>query len=71
MYGLKSPLEHSKPKPLPGGVADRLRNASNRIRTKDLPEQVQDAMEKATADKARRDVRHEFILEALRLDPAR
>ena len=71
LYGLKFPLENTKPKPLPNGLADGLRNASNRIRTKDLPDEVQDAMEKATADKARRDVRHEFILEALHLDSAR
>jgi hypothetical protein len=71
MYGLSSPLENVKPRPLPNRLADGLRDASNRIRTKDLPERVQDAMEKATADKARRDVRHEFIVEALHLEPTR
>jgi hypothetical protein len=71
LFGLKSDLERSSTKALPADLADRLYDASNRIRTKDLPERVQDAMERATADKARRDTRHRFIVEALDLDQAR
>ncbi|MGH6896873.1 MAG: DUF262 domain-containing protein [Acidobacteriota bacterium] len=70
LFGLKSRLERSAPTPLPAGLADRLHLASNRIRTSDLPDKVQDAMERATADKARRDTRHRFIVEALDLDHA-
>jgi hypothetical protein len=68
IFGLQSKLEQCEPNPLPPGLADRLRAASNRIRTKDLPDNVQDAMERATADKRRRDTRHGFIKEALGLD---
>ena len=70
LFGLKSRLERSAPRPLPAGLADRLHLVSNRIRTSDLPDKVQDAMERATADKARRDTRHKFIVEALDLDQA-
>jgi hypothetical protein len=70
LYGLKSKVEHGAPRALPAGLADRLRIASSLIRTKDLPDRVQDAMDKATADKARRDTRHKFIVEALDLDQA-
>lgn len=68
MYGLKSSLDPTKPKPLPSGLENALRRASTRIKTKDLPEKVQDAMDKATADKARRDERHIFLIEALGLE---
>jgi Protein of unknown function DUF262 len=68
LFGLKSDLKRLSPRGLPADLADRLHFVSNRIRTKDLPEKVQDAMERATADKARRDVRHKFIMEALGLE---
>lgn len=70
MYGLKSDLYQVKPKPLPNGVDVALRNASQRIKTKDLPENVQDAMDKATSDKRRRDARYKFLMEALGLERA-
>lgn len=70
VYGLGSPLKRAKPKSLPAGLANRLGKLSKRIRTKDLPEKVQDAMDKATGNTARRDVRHRFIVEALGLESA-
>ena len=69
-YGLASPLRRAKPKPLPRGVQTAFERASKRIRSKDLPDKVQDAMDKATGDKARRDQRHKFVMGALRLEPA-
>lgn len=70
MYGLGSNLEPMNPIPLPGNVATSFENVSRQIRTKDLPEHVQDAIDKATGDKTRRDQRQKFIMEALGLDPA-
>lgn len=70
LYGLGSPLKRVRPKPLPTGIGSAFQRVSNRIRTKDLPEGVQDAMDKATGDKARRDQRHNFLMGALKLEPA-
>jgi hypothetical protein len=70
MYGLGSPIKKTKPKSLPSGIGNALKKLSERIKSKDLPDDVQDAMDKATADKARRDQRHRFIMKALHLDPA-
>lgn len=70
MYGLASPLKRGRPKPLPSGIGPAFQRASTRIRSKDLPEKVQDAMDKATGDKARRDTRHKFLMRALSLEPA-
>ena len=70
IYRLKSSLDRTRPKTLPTGLQRALRIASARIKTKDLPENVQDAMDKATTDKARRDVRHRFIMKALGLESA-
>ena len=70
MYGLKSGLRRAKPKTLPKNVENKLRKSSAKIKTKELPDEVQDAMDKATADKARRDTRHNYILKALGLESA-
>jgi len=70
MYGLGSPLKRASANALPSSCAALLREASARIRSKDLPEKVQDAMDKATGDKARRLERHKFLVKALRLDQA-
>lgn len=68
MYGLASPLRRAKARPLPRGLSSSFQRASQRIRAKNLPEKVQDAMDRATADKARRDQRHKFIMGALKLE---
>ena len=70
MYGLKSPFVKGRARSLPVNVAQDLIDASDRIRTGDLPEKVQDAMDKATGDKVRRDKRHDFLMESLKLEPA-
>ena len=70
MFGLASPLKKVTPQALPSDVAAKLAQASTRIRAKQLPEKVQDAMDKATGDKARRLVRYNFLLKALGLEPA-
>jgi hypothetical protein len=70
MYGLGSPLRRAKAKPLPRGLNAVLQRASQRIRSKNLPDKVQDAMDKATGDKTRRDQRHKFIMGALKLEAA-
>jgi Protein of unknown function DUF262 len=70
MYGLGSPLRRAKAQPLPRGLSAALQRASQRIRSRDLPERVQDAMDKATGDKARRDQRHKFIMGVLKLEAA-
>ena len=70
MYGLGSPLKRVRPNPLPRGIGAAFQRASSRIKSKNLPEKVQDAMDKATGDKARRDQRHKFLMGALGLEPA-
>ena len=70
MYGLGSPLKRARPKPLPREIGDAFRRASSQIRSKNLPDKVQDAMDKGTGDKARRDQRHKFLMRALSLEPA-
>lgn len=72
-YGLRAPLELDRlePLPLPRDFADLFLHTSRAIKSKDLPDHIQDAMDKATADKARRDQRHEFLMEVLQLEPAR
>ena len=69
-YGLGAPLDGRRPRPLPRGFRSRLERASERIGLKDLPEGVQDAMDKATGDKTRRDERQRFVMEALGLERA-
>ncbi|MCY4548453.1 MAG: DUF262 domain-containing protein [Defluviicoccus sp.] len=71
MYGLRSNFKGrpSQPRSLPKSFRERFEQASQIIQLKDLSEQVQDAMDKATGDKARRDQRHQFIMEALGLEP--
>ena len=69
MYGLGSPMTKVKPRKLPKDIPLSFEEASRRIRVRDLPERVQDAMDKATGDKARRDQRHNFIMDNLRLEP--
>jgi Protein of unknown function DUF262 len=70
MYGLASRMRRRRPRLLPKRIANAFHVASERIRAKNLPLKVQDAMDKATADKARRDQRHKFLLRALNLDTA-
>ncbi len=70
MYGIASPFKRAKPNSLPRTIARSFGRASVRIRSKDLPENVQDAMDKATGDKARRDQRHKFLMRALNLESA-
>jgi hypothetical protein len=70
MFGLESEFRKIKPKPLPSGLKDALVASSNLIRTKDLSESVQDAMDKATSDKRRREIRYKFLMESLGLERA-
>ena len=69
MYGLGRPPA-ARPKALPGGLGAFFSTASDEIRAKRLPDRVQDAMDKATGDKARRDQRHQFLMRRLHLEPA-
>jgi hypothetical protein len=70
MYGLKSPLRPGKRKGLPAGLRSSLSRANEKVRAKALPESVQDAMDKATTDRGRRDVRHQYLMRALSLASA-
>lgn len=68
IYGLGSVTSSRSAKRLPDGLAPTLERVSNAIRSGDLPEKVQDAMERATGDKTRRVVRHEFLMQELGLE---
>lgn len=56
-----------KPRKLPSNAVKRLMTLDQTIRTKSLPEEVQDAMDRATTDATRRRVRHNFIARKLGL----
>jgi hypothetical protein len=71
MYGLNSKLDKKKATPLPSNVTSLLSKLSDRIQAGNLAENVQDAIVKATADKARRDTRHKFLMKALGLESAK
>lgn len=71
LYGLGSDYRKKRtPKPLPARLAARLQSVSERIAGKELPESIQDAMDKATADPARRRTRHTYLMGQLRLESA-
>jgi hypothetical protein len=72
MYGLGSKYTQRKtPKPLPHDLAAHFKTVDARIAASKLPESVQDAMDKATADKGRRTTRHTFFMENLGLAAAK
>lgn len=66
-YGLKSPLKKRPMKPFPSGLSGKLVQLSDRIAQKRLPDAVQDAIDRATSDPARRRIRHNFLTKSLRL----
>jgi hypothetical protein len=71
IFGLGA--QHAKKKPakqLPSGLPARFHKCAKLIASHDLPETVLDAMEKATADKGRRDTRHKFLMKSLELESA-
>jgi hypothetical protein len=68
LYGLGSSFRRTTAARLPKNLAEAFASASTAIRDKKLPEKVQDAMDKATADKARRDQRHRYLMRTLGLE---
>jgi hypothetical protein len=72
MFGLGSDYSKRKPaKFLPLGVPRRFEQMNLRIVAGKVRTEVLDAMERATADKGRRDTRHRFFMESLGLASAR
>jgi len=72
VFGVASDYKKKKaPRPLPADFPVRFKKCADRIAAAKLPEAVADAMEKATADKGRRDKRHKFFMESLGLESAR
>ena len=70
MYGLGSKITVRKsPKALPRDLVQRFIALDKRVASGNVPEKVRDAMEKATADKGRRDTRHKFFIGSLGLEP--
>ncbi|MBZ5554574.1 MAG: DUF262 domain-containing protein [Acidobacteriia bacterium] len=68
MYGIGSPLTKGTPKAkLPSSLDQNLVKVSDRIRAKTLPTKIQDAVERSTGDKVRRDLRHVFLAKELHL----
>jgi hypothetical protein len=67
LYGLKSPLRATKADALPPGFRSAFLRASTKILEKSLPEKVQDAVDKATTDRGRRVVRHNYLMRAISL----
>lgn len=68
MYGLSKPYtQRRKIRHLPHNLGSRLLKLDKLIAQGQLPNKVQDAMERATADKGRRTTRHTFFMEKLGL----
>jgi hypothetical protein len=68
MYGLECQLRPAgRAEDLPPTFRTSLLQISKKIQRKVLPEKVQDAMDKATADTGRRRVRHSYLMRALAL----
>lgn len=71
IYGLGSEYTARKAaRSLPANLAASLRQVDERISAGRLPDAVADAMDKATADKGRRDTRHKFFMRSLGLASA-
>lgn len=71
IYGLASDYKKRRAaKALPSAARQRFKQMNERIATGNLPEKIQDAMEKATADTGRRLTRHKFFMESLGLEKA-
>ena len=62
-YGLGSSLERRKPRGLGDGFADCLLEVSKRIRSREVPQPVADAIDRASADTGRRRTRLQFMSE--------
>ena len=71
LYGLGRQLRAGKPRVLPRSLRHAFNRVNGKIRAKNLPEKVQDAMDRATADPARRNVRYAYLMKALNLASAR
>jgi len=70
MYGLTSRLRRASPHKLPASLTQDVMRISDRIRAKSLPTKIQDAVERSTGDKVRRDLRHKFLMKELHLGRA-
>lgn len=72
VFGLGSDLESKRTaKKLPSDFAERVTDINKRIVSGKLPDDVLDAMVKATADLGRRRTRHRFLMERLGLVSAK
>ncbi len=70
MYGVQSKLVKKSPKSLPDAFSAKLRRLADDIGAKQLPAEIQDAMDKATADKIRRERRYKYMMKRLGLSNA-
>lgn len=70
MYGLGSPLKKGAPQKLPSTLAQGLAKVTDKIRAKTLPTKIQDAVERSTGDRIRREIRHKYLTEELGLGAA-
>jgi hypothetical protein len=61
LFGLGSRLSRIPPKPLPGGLKSRLREADRRFRESDLPVEVLQAVTGAATDLSKRKTRLDFL----------
>jgi Protein of unknown function DUF262 len=60
-YGLGSDLKRRSPKPLPRRLEQRLRRVSDAFRSQDVPPEVLDAVQRASADLGRRRTRLSYM----------
>jgi hypothetical protein len=64
-FGLKSPMQRFKPKPIPKVTPDAVRNASTRIASADIPEDLAKVLRGATNHLPARKTRLKFLVESL------
>lgn len=65
MWGLGTALADRTPSRLPGRLTTVLTDASRRFRTADVPDNVLDAVQRASADYGRRKTRHTYLKKLL------
>lgn len=67
MYGLASPLRKASARKLPTSLPKDVAQVSEKIKAKRLLTKIQDAVERSTGDRIRRDIRHKFLMKELKL----
>lgn len=70
LYGLSTPMVRKKARNIPAAFSRKFESLNDGVLNHKLPAKIQDAMDKGTSDKARRDTRHKYLMRSLGLESA-